>query len=76
VQLKCANEKHKRMEDRLIRLKEIMKELLDDSYADQYGIADWVEKDNRAKIRMDKLATESNFYQKILKSIDELNGAL
>jgi hypothetical protein len=63
------------MNERLNRLKELTKELLDDSYADQYGIADFVETDKRAKKAIDNLATESAFYQKMLKNIDELNGA-
>jgi hypothetical protein len=57
------------MEERLTRLKSLLEELKENCYADQYGIADWVETNKSAKLKMEKLSSESYFYQKTIDTI-------
>ncbi len=57
------------MEERLNSLKKLLQENLDNSYSDQYGIADFVEGNEKLSAWMDKLSAESEFYQNMLRQI-------
>lgn len=59
------------MIERLIKLKILVDELRNESFGDQYSIADWVDKNEGLNSNMKKLSKESEFYQKILIEIKE-----
>jgi len=47
------------------KLKSVLEEIVSDAFADSYGIADWPGMDEQRR----KLATETAFYQKLLRGI-------
>lgn len=60
------------MKERIKKLTELLEEILSDCYGDRYGIADFVEGNDNLEKQMEKLATESAFYQKTLDNLSEL----
>ena len=61
------------MKERLEKLKALLDEIMSDSYADQYGIADFISDDTpKLQAQMDKLSKESAFYQTTLDQLDEI----
>ena len=61
------------MKERSKKLKEMIEGFLRESFVDQYGIADFVDSGKYPKLndKMDKLSSESAFYQRILKQLDD-----
>lgn len=58
------------MNERLRRLKELVKELKVQSYANQYSLVPLVEFGSASKKKLDALANETAMYQEMLKMID------
>jgi len=60
------------MKERLEKLKILLEELKSDSYAEQYGICDFVDRHPNIKAKSDQLAEECAFYQNTLDKIEKL----
>lgn len=64
------------MRKRLKRLKTLLKKITEESFDQQRGFADYVEEDEKAMEVMNALASESAFYQKTIRTIQEIEESI
>ena len=58
------------MKERLLKLEELIEKFKEESYADQYHIADFIE--DGKSVTMDKLCEEVELYNKTIKDINKI----
>lgn len=64
------------MKERLLKLKEMIEELKSNNVGDQFGIADFVEKNQQLQVQMNKLCAENSMYERQIKEIDILLASI
>ncbi len=68
----CIEKQIPNINERLHNVKSIIKEMLDYSFDEQRGLADFVESNQVARNKMNRLAKESETYQKFIKDISNI----
>jgi hypothetical protein len=65
----CIDKQIPNLNERLSNVKSTLQQMLDYSFDEQRGIADFVESNTQARNTMNRLAKESEVYQKFIKKI-------